>query len=120
MPIGKIELDITTAGGCNDPDCKDPLCKKQGDEMFFHQNCHRMASLHASSVPGSRVANFFCSACHKLVVAVNIMEEPRLSDMMPFCHPHSPVEACYNRGTGIIEIMCTKCRGPVGQLRVAI
>lgn len=69
--LNKIELDITLAGGCQDPTCKDPLC---GTEFYFHARCHPDAGLWVSYKKDPGVLVITCRRCSKRVAEVKVGE----------------------------------------------
>lgn len=70
-PLTKIELDITTAAGCQHPDCRDPHC---GNEMFVHGRCHPGAAVEVRYVKGSGVLNVRCRKCSMPIINVKVAE----------------------------------------------
>lgn len=68
-PLTQIELDIITAGGCQHPECKDPLC---GNETFLHSQCHPGALLAVRYEKGSGVLNVMCGRCKRPVSNIKV------------------------------------------------
>lgn len=67
----KIELDLASAGGCQNPDCKTPNCN---GELFLNPKCHPGVGVDASYTNGTGEIRFRCRVCNRPIVAVKVAE----------------------------------------------
>ncbi len=72
-PLTKLELDISSAGGCQLPGCDH---KNHGGDgrMYLNPNCCRRAGTDVSYAPGSGILRIECSKCGKLMVEIAVAE----------------------------------------------
>jgi hypothetical protein len=61
------ELFAWVAGGCQNPNCKDPDC---GAPMFLHSHCHPEAKLDVTIDSADRAVRVLCGACKQPVIEI--------------------------------------------------
>jgi len=66
--IGKLELDLMAAHGCQMPGCK----QEGHDIVFLHGRCHLHAPLEVSYKRGSGVLRVACVECHKVIAEIKV------------------------------------------------
>lgn len=71
LALTQIELDITAAGGCQDPRCKDPLC---AGPLRLLARCHPGRGVDAVYTKGEGVMRLVCHVCHRPIAAVKVAE----------------------------------------------
>jgi hypothetical protein len=69
--ITKIQLDVIAAGGCTDPNCKEP---HHGEKFFLHSKCHPAARCEVSYTRGSGVLVVSCAECHQVLAPIAVKE----------------------------------------------
>lgn len=71
-PLTRVELDLMLAGGCGNPECTDPRCKSDLNEVYIQAQCHPEAPMVAASYVKGGQMRFECAVCRKLVVEVEV------------------------------------------------
>lgn len=66
--LGKLELDIMAAHGCQRPGCTH--CD---DTIYFHQRCHP-ANLTVYYTRGTGLITLLCSECERKVAEIRVSE----------------------------------------------
>lgn len=72
MALTRMDLDITVACGCSNPECTH---KHDDEEMYINQKCHPEAPIQCRYSPRTGILTFECASCEQTIIKVKV-EEP--------------------------------------------